>query len=105
MRAAWRLLLRWREPDLWLLVIVRGRLTMKKLATLLTFLALSPATAQDNKYAGTGMSVTGPASEKKAPEPAKPAPAKDEQPKATSGAHQTSDEEVPGANSAITNSH
>jgi hypothetical protein len=78
---------------------------MNKLAALLVLLAISPAAAQDDKYAGTGMSVTGPASEKKAQEPVKPAPAKPEEPNANSGAHKTSDEEVPGTNSATTNSH
>jgi hypothetical protein len=44
---------------------------MQIIAALLTLLLMSLATAQDNKYAGTGMSVTGPASEKKPPEPVK----------------------------------
>jgi hypothetical protein len=77
---------------------------MKTALAFMVFLALSPAAAQD-KYQGTGMSVTGPASERKSPEPAG-ASAKAAQPRtSTSGAHITSDEETPGTNSASSNSH
>jgi hypothetical protein len=77
---------------------------MRTTLAFLVVVALSPAAAQD-KYQGTGMSVTGPASERKRPEPAgtnaKPGQAKT----STSGAHTTSEEQTPGVNSAISNSH
>jgi hypothetical protein len=76
------------------------------LVALLTFAA--PAVAQDSKYAGTGMSVTGPASEKKAPastaSPVKAVPAAPTE-KVQHGAQGTSEEETPGTNSATSNSH
>ena len=77
---------------------------MKTILALVALLGLSPAAAQD-KYQGTGMSVTGPASDKKPPERAATS-GRPEQPKAsTAGAHTTSDVETPGVNSATANSH
>jgi len=78
---------------------------MKTLAAILTLLSLSPALAQDNKYVGTGMSVTGPASEKKPVTPVSVSRAKTDAPKTTAGANGTSDEETSGVNSATSNSH
>jgi hypothetical protein len=83
---------------------------MKIIAAVLTLLSLSTAFAQDNKqdnkYVGTGMSVTGPASEKKPASPVTANPAKSNVPPKTSpGANGTSVEETPGTNSATSNSH
>jgi hypothetical protein len=82
---------------------------MKAATTLAALLMLSaPAAAQDSKYAGTGMSVTGPASEKKAPTaPAAPVEATPAPPteKAQHGSNGTSPEETNGVNSATSNSH
>jgi hypothetical protein len=82
---------------------------MKAATTLDALLTLSaPAAAQDSKYAGTRMSVTGPASEKKARSPpmatvkSSPAPPTE---KAQHGSQGTSEEETNGVNSATSNSH
>jgi hypothetical protein len=76
------------------------------LAALLTL--LTPAFAQDSKYAGTGMSVTGPASDKKAPSPpAAPSRSTVAQPEKAQpgGSNGTSAEETNGVNSATSNAH
>jgi hypothetical protein len=82
---------------------------MKAATTLAALLTLSaPAAAQDSKYAGTGMSVTGPASEKKAPTaPTAPLEATSVPPadKVQHGSNGTSEEETNGVNSATSNSH
>jgi hypothetical protein len=79
---------------------------MKIIAAVLTLLSLSTAFAQDNKYVGTGISVTGPASEKKPASPVTANPAKaDAPPKTSPGANGTSGEEAAGTNSATSNSH
>jgi hypothetical protein len=83
---------------------------MKATTVIAAPLAFStPAVAEENKYAGTGMSVTGPAAEKKAPTPPlAPSRASAAVPtdKATQGGSTgTSAEETEGLNSAMSNSH
>jgi hypothetical protein len=82
---------------------------MKTTTMLAALLMLSaPAVAQDSKYAGTGMSVTGPASEKKAPSPPV-APSRSSNDaamdKVQHGSNGTSEAETNGINSATSNSH
>jgi hypothetical protein len=76
---------------------------MKIVAALL--LLLTPAMAQDDKYVGTGMSVTGPASEKKPPQRVSPSSRTDQLKDSSSKSETTSKEETPGRNSATENSH
>ncbi len=77
---------------------------MGKIIALVALLALLPAAAQD-RYQGTGMSVTGPASERKSPEPIGTSDKAGQPKTSTSGAHTTSEEQTPGTNSATSNSH
>jgi hypothetical protein len=70
-----------------------------------SFALAQSGAVQNNQYAGTGMSVTGPAADKKPPEPLKPTVMKTERPAAASNGQEPSKEEVPGVNSATTNSH
>jgi hypothetical protein len=83
---------------------------MKAVMIIIALVSIStPGTAQDGKYNGTGMSVTGPASEKKPPNtPASSvnalAPVTPPN-KAQPGSNGTSGEETNGTNSAVNNSH
>jgi hypothetical protein len=83
---------------------------MKAVITIVAMVMISaPGIAQDGKYNGTGMSVTGPASEKKpsttptdAVKASAPVTPLD---KAQPGSNGTSAEETNGTNSAVSNSH